>query len=68
LIVRVFPGFPDILARWEFPVRRFIREDFPTFERPINPNSGSNGLGHCFKEVLLRTNEAEWIIMTDILI
>jgi hypothetical protein len=68
LIVLVFPGLPDILARCKLPVSRLIREDFPTFERPINPNSGLTGSGHCFNEALLRIYEAEWIIITNILI
>jgi hypothetical protein len=41
------------------PVSIFISEDFPTFERPINPNSGFTGSGHCFNEVLLLIKEAE---------
>jgi len=38
-----------------------ISDDLPTFERPVNPNSGLSGGGHCFIVVLLLTNEAERI-------
>jgi hypothetical protein len=66
LIVFVFPGFPEILASFEYPVRKLISEDFPTFDRPINPNSGFSEAGHWLSEVLLRIYDAERIIMTDV--
>ncbi len=58
-MVRVFPGSPEILASPGRPVSIFIMDDLPTFERPINPNSGISGEGHCFNDVLLFINEAE---------
>ena len=35
----VLPGFEDVWAREELPVRQLIREDLPTLERPIKANS-----------------------------
>jgi hypothetical protein len=58
-IVRVLPGSPEILASRERPASILSSDDLPTFDRPVKPNSGLSGEGHCFKVVLLLTNEAE---------
>src|SRR5690606_747352 len=45
LISWVLPGLPEVLARLLRSVSILIKEDFPTFERPINAYSGSGSLG-----------------------
>jgi hypothetical protein len=41
----------------------FIKEDLPTFDRPMNPNSGLDDAGQSFNTGLLLTNSAERMIM-----
>lgn len=54
------PGVFEIIARPVLPVRVLMREDLPTFERPMTANSGMArfSLGHCSMAVLLLTNSA----------
>lgn len=40
-----------------------MREDFPTFDLPMNPNSGFFVSGQRLREGLLEINEAERMIM-----
>ena len=35
----VFPGVLDVFASFLFPTSVFIRDDFPTFDLPMNANS-----------------------------
>ena len=48
----------DVWASEELPVRELIREDLPTFERPIKANSLLAGLGFPAAEVELETYAA----------
>jgi len=48
LIVCVFPGVEDVFANLLLFVRRFINDDFPTLDLPINANSGVSFVGHFF--------------------
>jgi hypothetical protein len=41
----VFPGALDVFARFFLLSNMLIKEDLPTFDRPIKANSGSVGLG-----------------------
>lgn len=62
-MVLVFPGCTEIFASFDHPVSMFISEDFPTFDLPMNPNSGLSEVGHSFNEGLLVINFAEWMII-----
>jgi hypothetical protein len=46
LIKSVLPGLDEVLAKFFLPVSILISDDLPTFERPINPYSGSEDDGH----------------------
>jgi hypothetical protein len=46
LISCVFPGVEEVFASIFCPVIILIREDFPTFDLPINAYSGISGGGH----------------------
>ena len=59
----VFPGSPEVFASFEKPVIMLIREDFPTFDRPIKPNSGILVFGQSLSVGLLFTKVAERIII-----
>ena len=52
------PGFLDTLASLLLCVSMLIREDLPTFERPITANSGCDWGGHPFRSTLLLTYTA----------
>lgn len=59
----VLPGVAEVLAI-DFRLHSIlIKEDLPTFERPINAYSGISGFGHFSKLVLLTTNSASLIII-----
>lgn len=45
LINCVLPGLDEVLASFVRPVIIFMREDFPTFDRPMKAYSGSVGAG-----------------------
>ncbi len=38
----VFPGVDEVWANLLLSHKQLMRDDFPTFERPINANSGSS--------------------------
>jgi hypothetical protein len=59
----VFPGFPEIFARFLCPVSMLISEDLPTFDLPIKAYSGILSFGHLRIFVLLITNLAVFIFM-----
>ncbi len=61
-----FPGLPDVLAISLRTHNIFIKEDFPTFDLPINAYSGNTGAGHLLKSVLLITNWADLISIIKI--
>jgi hypothetical protein len=63
LISLVFPGVWDTFARFFRSVSILINEDFPTFDRPMNANSGRSVLGHCFRSGLEERNSALEIFM-----
>jgi len=46
LIERVFPGEEEVFTSFCLFRSRFMRLDFPTFERPANAISGMPVLGH----------------------
>jgi hypothetical protein len=46
LMACVFPGVADVLANPFLLVIMLMREDLPTFDRPMNANSGRVGFGH----------------------
>ena len=58
---RVFPGVDDVLASPLCLVSMFMSDDLPTFERPMNANSGMSPSGHFLTSVLLITNSACFI-------
>src|ERR1035437_7793780 len=63
LISRVFPGVPETFARVLLPVIILINDDFPTFDRPMNANSGRSVSGQSFNEGLLAMKFAEEIFI-----
>ena len=54
----VFPGFQDVLASCFRSVSILIKDDFPTFDLPINANSGNDDFGQSDTLALLTTNAA----------
>ena len=54
-----FSGLNRFFASFDQPVSIFISDDFPTFDLPINPNSGFDGAGHSFSVGLLLIKVAE---------
>jgi hypothetical protein len=46
LICCVFPGLEDVLASFWLLVNALIKDDLPTFERPINATSLRELSGH----------------------
>src|SRR5690606_12038538 len=54
----VLPGFCEVFAKPFLLVNALMREDFPTFERPIKAYSGKFGAGNLSTSVLLTTNSA----------
>jgi hypothetical protein len=46
LIVLVLPGCPDVFASLDQPVIILMSDDLPTFDLPINANSGLEDSGH----------------------
>ena len=67
-MVWVLPGVDDVLARFLRCVSILIKDDLPTFERPIKANSGLSGMGHLLTCVLLIINSADVISMCFCLI
>ena len=63
LISSVLPGVEPVRASPLIPVRVLIRDDLPTFERPIKAYSGVFVFGHCATAGLLFTNVADLIII-----
>jgi hypothetical protein len=63
LINCVFPGVPEVFARFFFPVNILINEDLPTFERPIKANSNFSSVGHLVISELETTNTASLIFI-----
>jgi len=55
---RVFPGAPDVLAKSFLCMSILIKLDFPTFDRPINANSGNVVSGHSLTFEELFSNAA----------
>lgn len=53
----------DVLANLLWLVIMFIKDDFPTFDRPMKAYSGMFGSGHFFGSVLDITNSAELIFI-----
>lgn len=45
MIIWVFPGVADVFASLLWFISMFIRDDLPTFERPIKAYSGLSGFG-----------------------
>jgi hypothetical protein len=56
LISLVRPGVFEILARPSLFVRRLIKEDLPTLDRPMKANSGKSGARHLSKLIALVLN------------
>jgi len=57
----VNPGVGETRAKPAWPASRFSKEDFPTFERPMKANSGSDSSGHASKFGALQSNMADEI-------
>jgi hypothetical protein len=57
----------DVFASLDQPVSIFISDDLPTFDLPINPNSGFVGAGHSFNVGLLLIKVAERIIIKNLI-
>ena len=55
-MVCVFPGVEDIFASAVLSVSILIREDFPTFDRPIKAYSGISAGGQSSGVTLLLIN------------
>lgn len=59
----VFPGEEEVMASLRALQSMFIREDLPTFDRPMKAISGSFCLGFPPTSVLLLTNVASVIFI-----
>ena len=55
---RVLPGVFETIAKEFLPVKRLIKDDLPTLDRPITANSGYRAGGHCAVLTLLLINSA----------
>ena len=58
-IVIVFPGVEDVLASCLLFVNMLIKDDLPTFDRPIKAYSGLSQFGNLLTLVLLCRNVAD---------
>jgi len=56
----VCPGVAETFARAFEPAREFSSEDFPTFDRPMNANSGNSDEGQSSRLGALIWNLGEW--------
>ncbi len=63
MIICVFPGVPDVLAKPAWRVSILMSEDLPTLERPMKAYSGLSGLGQSDTSGLLIMYLAETISM-----
>ena len=61
---RVFPGLLDVIASFLLLQSMLIRDDLPTFDLPMNANSGNFCLGFSEIRVLLPENNASVIFIT----
>src|SRR5688500_11859142 len=59
----VCPGRDEIFARALRPASRLSSDDLPTFDRPMQGNSGSRGGGHAEMSDALVSKTAERMIM-----
>lgn len=57
----------EVFANFFWLVNMLIKDDFPTFERPINANSGFPSVGQSLWSLLLTTNVADLIFMVKFL-
>jgi hypothetical protein len=55
----VNPGVGETRAKPASPTSMFNKDDFPTFERPIKANSGSDSSGQDSKSGALRSKMAD---------
>src|SRR3954462_4749083 len=62
---RVLPGRSETRARSFFSASRLMREDLPTFDRPMNANSGRTGIGHDARSGALVVKTAVLIFMAN---
>ena len=67
-MILVFPGDTEVFARFVRPVKRLIREDFPTLERPMKAISGKFAGGHSEVFALLFMNSADFMFIPMILL
>ncbi len=63
----VFPGRPDVLAKFFRSINILIKEDLPTFDLPIKAYSGKGSFGHLVTSVLLITKSADFMFIESIL-
>ena len=61
----VFQGILEHLAKSFLCTNILIKEDFQTFERPKNANSGKSRSGHCFISATLFMNSDEIIFIRN---
>jgi hypothetical protein len=61
-MVCVLPGVDDVLAKPLRLVSILMSEDLPTFDLPINTNSGLGSAGHLFTSVTDIKNVASFTI------
>src|SRR5687767_7828732 len=59
LINLVKPGVGETRASPSLPASMFSSDDFPTFDRPIKANSGSDSSGHEARSGALRSKMAD---------
>jgi hypothetical protein len=55
----VLPGVCDVFAKPLWKVSELIKEDLPTFDRPMKANSGKRAGGQFLKSVLLVIKRAD---------
>src|SRR6187399_3272336 len=62
----VRPGSEETFARALRPASRLSSDDFPTFDRPMNGNSGNPGGGHTEMSAALVSKTAERMIIREV--
>jgi len=63
LISLVLPGLSETIASVRCSARRLMSEDLPTFDRPMNANSGRFQFGHDFRSGELTSKTADLIFI-----
>ena len=64
----LLPGVEDVMASLLLPLKLLISDDLPTFDLPMNANSGNRLFGFCETFVLLPANFASETFISEMMI